>query len=721
MEVAFGTFYPDDEIGNRQLPDNSGLMASEHILLMDSAAASSFSLRFRERIKAGETLYLLGFLGSAHNSGIALVSASEKAGIEVVANCEEERFVQSKHFSGYPAQGVRDISVIMRERSISLEEIVGIFYAFDVIREEQGALRSLLSNSRVVRNNHLQAYIQTVKPASDIAQQSERPAKKGLFSHSPAAAACVKRLRNELGLPEDTPCVQMPHHENHAYAALVDSPFRQDMSKENPVLVACIDGGGDLSSTSLFIADGAMRPLKRNVRANSIETFFLQCGILLGGWSALSTHGFPRSDNRMMAAAMNGNGDRLTNPFYKRLRQFFHFAPGGDVFVNTSMAANSMEGLLAVAGPLRDYEFGTPLRGGGAEDAPSSMRRRFDVAAAVQLVLEDAVFHVIDDALRVTGADRLILCGQVALNTIANMRLLERFGEAYYSHLDERKGRRLRLWVSPNSADQGAVAGAAIHFAALNGVWPSKAWSGPWRCGRKYNIAEIDAAISASPENGALDIRPVDSQALPDTMARLVSMDRSVAFFGGAAENGARALGHRSIFFNPRNPQANDIINTQLKKREAWRAVSPMLLLDEAQKWFYLEAGAAEWDYDAYRYMLISARARPGAAERFPAAVGPDGTGRIQILRKSDDAFLYSFLVALKARNGAAICLNTSFNIETPIVQTPEQAVQQFVSNRSIDVLCLLDGQWGGRVVFRRESSISQLMESLHVRVEIMN
>ena len=144
METTFGSYYPTDELGERKLPDNTDYLKENNILRPDSPEAQALGRRFRERLDAGETLYLLGFLGTTHNSGLSLVEASARDGIRILANHEEERFSEVKHYAGYPGKSVAEMKLLMARAGIRPAQIFGVFYAYDVVEEEHSGMRMLL-------------------------------------------------------------------------------------------------------------------------------------------------------------------------------------------------------------------------------------------------------------------------------------------------------------------------------------------------------------------------------------------------------------------------------------------------------------------------------------------------------------------------------------------------------------------------------------------------
>ena len=245
-----------------------------------------------------------------------------------------------------------------------------------------------------------------------------------------------KILGRQLGLAERVPLICLPHHDNHAWFSYAASPFADD---GEPVAIAVLDGTGDQGSISLYVAEnGAMRQLYCNDSMfNSLGAFYSVISSTQGGWTWLSSEG------RYMGAAAWGDMNRATNPYYARLRDVLDFGADGEVRLNRAMANWYCDpfdhpykpALIDILGePLKPEQLWNPdavLRVEDIHHRPDT-QDRLDKAAATQLVFEDAMIHVVDHLLRVTGASRLVLTGGVALNAVGNMRLLEHFDEAWF-------------------------------------------------------------------------------------------------------------------------------------------------------------------------------------------------------------------------------------------------------------------------------------------------
>ena len=319
---------------------------------------------------------------------------------------------------------------------------------------------------------------------------------------------------------------------------------------------------------------------------------------------------------------------------------------------------------------------------------------RVNKAAAVQLVFEDALFHIVQHLIRSTRSTRLVITGGTALNCVANMRLMEEFDAAWYARNLGMRDVTLHLWVPPVPGDAGVVIGAAYHFACLGGAKPGESLQHAFYCGVPPTKNEIEDAIANTPEIAHRHLGNLSAkrerESLADLLAFIVSMGGIVGIFQGAAETGPRALGHRSILANPANPKMLERLNKLVKFREPIRPLAPMATLEAAKKWFNLSPGASDDDFNAYNYMVLTSRARPEAYRAIPAVIHRDGTCRVQIVREQLDPFVHAYLRAMGRRIGAEVSVNTSLNVGAPIAQTPVHALETLKRSAGMHALFMI-------------------------------
>jgi carbamoyltransferase len=285
------------------------------------------------------------------------------------------------------------------------------------------------------------------------------------------------------------------------------------------------------------------------------------------------------------------------------------------------------------------------------------------IAASAQWALEEAMLALAFAAHRLTGEQRLCLAGGVALNCVANERIL-------------REGPFSELFIQPAAGDDGAALGnALLGIAMLTRHPPGWVFGSPY-LGRTYSGAEIDRALCEVA--GEVSVQtPAD---LPETAAADIAAGRIVAMFRGGAEYGPRALGHRSILCDPRLPWMKDHLNAKVKHREAFRPFAPMVTCERAAEYFALGAASP--------YMLLAAAVRrPGD---IPAVTHVDGSARVQTVSAAAEPFLHAVISAFGRLTGVPVLLNTSFNDREPIVETPADALRCFLRT-GIDVLYLAD------------------------------
>jgi carbamoyltransferase len=678
---------------------------------LDSELGRSRRASLAQTIRAGREAYVLGFNTGTHNSGAALVRVTARGGVEMICNEEEERYTAVKHCHDYPEHSVEAIKQHMHGLGIGPADLAACAICWDY---------ATVANMAFVHP------ILEELPAS-ITLLRGRAARENptITNHNAAALVEVpKRLGRQLGLDGRMPIIGIRHHDSHAYLSYAVSPFA---ASSDPVMVIVIDGGGDDACTSLYSGhDGQLALLSARV-TNQFESLGRMYGVLSstqGGWPELSSEG------RYMGAAAWGNGDRLTNRYYRRLKHIFHFGPEGEVHLNRALAnwtRSSWERpytqeLIEILGePIPLADMWNPDAILNVEDVrhPEVTRDRVDKAAAVQMVFEDALVHIVEYLIRVTGSSQLVLTGGTALNCVANMRLLECFDERWYERNLARENTRLHLWVPPIPSDAGAPIGAAYAFAMRAGAPPGPPLRHAFYCGLASTTSTIRATASAEPEVGDMPLGDISDPevmvSVADLLARAVANDCVMGLYQGVAETGPRALGHRSILANPCNPDTRRLLNERVKHRELIRPLAPMLTRAAAERFFHIEEGASDDDYNAYNYMVLTAYARPAAYEAIPAVVHHDGTGRLQIVRRDVDPFCHEFLLAMGRRVGVEASVNTSLNVGAPIAHTPSQAVATLKRARGMDGLLMIGRDRHATLIWLedRVDARARLMESV--------
>jgi carbamoyltransferase len=677
------------------LPLVERFYASRQIYRSTSRFAAERLRAVRAALDRGEKVYL-GGIGAAglHNSGVALIELSRDRGPRIICNNEEERFSGKKHSTEFPRHAIDALAGTMERLQIGPERIAAWLATWDYPAFAATIFRTLLEEF----------------PASLSLLRTRETPFLSAAQIDPATRG-PRHLGRALGLPGPVPFIGMPHHDNHAWFSFSVSPFARS---ETPVMVSVLDGTGDLGSISLYVVErGSMRQLRCNRSVfDSLGTYYGVISSTQGGWTLLSSEG------RYMGAAAYGNCDRGTNAVYAKLRNILSLQPDGEIYLNRALAnwprdfftkPYTPELIRILGDPVAEEDMWNPdavLRVEDIRHRPET-RERLDKAAATQMVFEDALIHVVDFLIRSTGSDRLVLTGGTALNAVANMRLLDHFDETYYERVLG-KHTRLHLWVPPVPNDAGVTLGAAYLFAYHAGAGVGAPLEHAFHCGSAPTEAEICAALDAAPDIAWMALGKASSgryETIADLMAYITAQDGIIAIFQGAAETGPRALGHRSILANPCNPRTREVLNDRVKYREAIRPLAPMLTLEAAKRWFELSEGASDGDYNAYNYMVLTARAKPGARDRIPAVIHRDGTGRLQIVRQHTDPLIHAYLKALGRRIGVEVAVNTSFNVAGPIAQTATQGIDTLRRSKGMDAVIMIAEEGGVFAAWHRDSA----------------
>jgi carbamoyltransferase len=672
----------------------------------ESAVGRAHTAALQQTLRAGRAAYVLGLNTTAHNAGAALVRVSERAGVELICNEEEERYTAIKHYAEYPEHSIETVKRHMQALGVAPSELVACVSSWDYAATTGYVLvRSALEEGLV-------SMVPRELPDTLI------PRDKRSLPKTPT------RLGKQLGLAQPIPIVGMRHHDSHAYFSHGVSPFA---GTADPVMVLVADGSGDDAATSLYCCTAGELSLLSKQGTNPLDSLGTMYGVLSstqGGWPPLSSEG------RYMGAAAWGDGNRLTNRYYRRLQNLLHLGPDGEVHLNRALANWTRAGwvkpyteeLIDILGePIPLAEMWHPDAVLNVEQINHSeiTRERVDKAAAVQMVFEDALVHITDHLIRTTGSHRLVMTGGTALNCVANMRLLECFDASWYERHLGRKDTRLHLWMPPIPGDAGTPIGAAYAFAMRAGARPGAPLRHAFYCGLPPATAAIRAAVNAEPAAGSMALGdcsdPEHMARVADLLAYLVAHDGIMGIYQGIAETGPRALGHRSILANPCNPHSRRLLNERVKHRELIRPLAPMLTRAAAERFFHLEEGASDDDYNAYNYMVLTAHARPEAHERIPAVIHHDGTGRLQIVRPEVDPFCHEFLVAMGRRTGAEASVNTSLNVGAPIAHTPAHALETLKRARGMDGLLMVGEDSHATLVWLEDRSDARerLLESV--------
>jgi carbamoyltransferase len=557
----------------------------------------------------------------------------------LIAAVEEERFRRIKHCAGFPTLAIQSVL-------------------------SQGAIRGgdidHVAVSRDPKAHLLRKAWYTVR-------------------HRPDAALIRDRLRNRqrvgdlrgplataLGVREDElPRVHhVEHHPSHLASAFFVSPFED---------AACcaIDGFGDFVSTSFAAGAGTHIDVLDHV------FFPHSLGIL---YTAVTQHlGFPSfgDEFKVMGLAPYGQPSMADD-----IRRLVRLRPGGKFELDLRYFRHWSDGVAMewedgypTLGPVYAAALDEVLGPARKPDEPLTKRHE-DIARSLQAVYEECAMHVLRGLWDRTHNPRLCMAGGCAMNSVANGKIREQtpFREVY---------------IQPASGDNGTALGAAYHVwhEVLRGPRGFVMGHGYW--GPRHSADDIASTVAAhAPELNGLQVDQLASlDEVAALTARLIADGLIVGWYQGHMEWGARALGNRSIVADPRRTDIRDIINAKIKFREKFRPFAPSVAVEALEDYF---TGAVPDPFMIQVYPV-----RPEKRTVIPAVTHVDGSGRLQTVSAETNPSYYRLIKEFEALTGVPIVLNTSFNENEPIVDTPAQALACFLRT-GMDAIVL------GTLVIRR-------------------
>jgi carbamoyltransferase len=556
-------------------------------------------------------VYTLGINAAYHDCSATLVKDGE-----VIAAAEEERFTRIKHgkrpvpFSTWELP-FHAIDYCLKEAGIMLTDVDHIAYSY----QPSLLLGDLNGKETITLPLEPSAHDKGnwLSPWDPLFLSSIVNAPRQLASGAPHHIK--KRFQ---GVRHDGPFRWhfVEHHLAHEASAFLAAPFEE-------CAVLSMDGRGERATTSYGIYQD--RRYKRIKQVNLPHSL----GLL---YEAVTDYlGFLHSSDEYKVMALASYG----KPMYAdRFRQILEYTGNGDYVVH----------------PAQWTELFGPSRERGAEFTQDHM----NIASSLQIVLEETVLQMAQWLHAQTGAENLAMAGGVALNCVMNARVRDR-------------GPFKRVWVQPASGDSGTALGAALWIDAQQRGMSKRSWKMEHAfLGPSYDDREIEAFL----QQAKLKYRRAAD--LSNEVADILLQNKVIGWFQGRMEFGPRALGARSILASPLDASMQARLN-QIKDREDFRPVAPVVLEEEAANWFVNGAVSP--------FMVFVYDVREDKADKIPAVRHVDGTARIQTINRSQNPAYYDLLKAFAERTGVPVLINTSFNTRgEPVVCNPRDAVESFAS-----------------------------------------
>lgn len=556
-------------------------------------------------------MYTLGINAAYHDCSACLV----RDGV-VIAAAEEERFTRIKHgkrpvpFSTWQLP-FHAIDYCLREAGIQLADVDHVAYSYDPFI----LLGEKEKDSTITLPLQPSAHAsEWMSPWDPLFLSSIVNAPRQLASGAPHHLK--KRFRD---VRHDGPYQWhfVEHHLAHEASAYLAAPFES-------CAVLTMDGRGERATTSYGIyAEGRYKRIKQINLPNSLGLLYESVTDYLG---------FLHSSDEYKVMALASYGQPKYASVFRDIVQY------------------KGEGEYEVL-PEKWGELLGPARERGAE----LEQRHFDIARSLQLVLEETVLKMTAWLQRETGESNLSMAGGVALNCVMNAKVRD-------------AGNFSQVWVQPAAGDAGTSLGAALWVdSQQRSAGAPRRWQmGHAFLGPGFEDEEIEKLLQYS----KLNYRRVDNVA--EEAAALLAENKVIGWFQGRMEFGPRALGARSILASPIDPGMQSHLN-QIKDREDFRPVAPVVMEEHAAEWFVNGSVAP--------FMLFVFDVREDRAERIPAVRHVDGTARVQTVRRTQHPLYYDLLQAFQKRTGVPVLINTSFNTRSlPVVCTPRDALESYCS-----------------------------------------
>uniref|UniRef100_E1T9H7 Carbamoyltransferase n=1 Tax=Burkholderia sp. (strain CCGE1003) TaxID=640512 RepID=E1T9H7_BURSG len=587
--------------------------------------------------------HVIGISFGYHDSAAAIVRDGE-----IVAAAQEERFTRVRHDSSFPLNALR---YCLHYAGISLAEVRGLFYYENPIKKLGRIASTYLSFGP-------RGY------ASFISDVPDWITRKVFVKQT-----IRRELQAAFGKSSLIPPIHyIDHHVSHAAAAFFPSPF-------SDAAVLCVDGVGEWATTSAWVGkQNAIRPVWEICFPHSL-------GLLYSAVTYFCGFKVDSGEYKVMGLAPYGE------PVYydKIIDNLIDLKPDGSFRLNMEYFD------YAVGNCMVTEKFVDLFDGPRREPEGIITKREFDLAASVQRVLEEAMLRIGRSLRDQTGQRTLCLAGGVALNCVANGKLLS---ERIFD----------QIWVQPAAGDAGGALGAALsgwhmQLGGARVVGPSDQMKSTL-LGTSYSNAEIEVALKA---HGAVFEKLSDTE-LPNLVADLLAQGNVVGWFQGRMEFGPRALGARSILGDARNQTMQSVMNLKIKNRESFRPFAPAVLAEHTQTWFELDSASpymlfvVDVQHTHRKHVAQTERALNGidllkcVRSTIPAVTHVDYSARVQTVGKDSNPRFRQLLEAFYRKTDCPVLVNTSFNVRgEPIVETPSNAYVCFMRTQ---MDCLVIGNY---------------------------
>ena len=548
----------------------------------------------------------------------------------VGAVAEERLGSREKHSAAFPENAIR---WLLRDNGLRLRDITHVALPRDTSANRSAKIRYVLSNPVKGGRAALEHFSRSKKTQTMLQQLS---------------AICDE---NPDSITYET--VYLEHHLAHISSSYYCSPF------DGLTAGYSYDASGDFASAMAARCEGSrIDVLERVVLPDSLGFFYTALCQFIG---------FDEFGEEYKVMGLAPYGEDLYGDLMRKLVELpeevgFRLAKGAfGMHEGGTSGSKDERGHIEMGRLWRE-----PIRAalGAPAERGSITQREKNIARSVQVRFEEAAVHCLQRLHRMVGTEQFVMAGGCALNGVANARILRDtpFKSPYLQAAASDDGTCLgaALWVWHN------VVGSTERFHMEHAFW-----------GPQYGDARHRSAVEAT---GLPIAELTGDEPLVEHVAKLIADGMVVGWYQGRSEWGPRALGGRSILANPAIKTMKNTINEKIKRRESFRPFAPSVLREDVSIYF---------EQDVYSpFMMHVVKLRPEWRERLPAITHVDGTGRLQSVDPVSNRLYHALIRAVKAHTGVGVVLNTSFNENEPIVDTPEQAVDCFMRT-DMDALCV--------------------------------
>lgn len=585
-------------------------------------------------------MYILGVSCYYHDSAVALIKDGQ-----LVAAAMEERFTRLKNDNGFPTLAIEFCLSKAGITGHDLEYVV--FYEKPLVKFERILLNTLGSFPR----------------SRDVWREA-------MFVWLPKKMWIKTHLQSALGV-EANRILFCDHHMSHAASSFYCSPFDE-------AAVLSVDGVGEWTTTAMGRAtanwDGKGT---NNISLSEEERFPHSIGLLYSAFTAFLGFKVNEGEYKVMGMAPYGQ-PRFVDKVHKliRIENDGSFQLNMDYFSYHYSATETYNrrftDLFGEARTPSDdfFTMATNPERAGEKEAMERNQYYADVAASVQAVTEELLLKIVRRLHEKTGLKKLAMAGGVALNSVANYKIL------HETPFEE-------IYIQPAAGDDGGALGAALwaYHSVLGQPRQMIMKDAYW--GEEYNEGQIrDFLESKSIRYEHFS----DDSKLLDIVADSLTKGQVIGWFQGRFEWGPRALGNRSILADPRRSEMKNVVNTKIKYREPFRPFAPVVLAECAPEYFEFADVANHYPP---RFMLMVSPVKPDKQAVIPATTHEGGTGRLQTIDYETNPRYYEIVRRFGQATGVPVLLNTSFNLRgEPIVTTPANAWNTF-SNSGLDMLAM--------------------------------